>query len=434
MSNIKTSKHALKFANEQKKDNLSKFIDEYRRVSQLVIDEIWINGYEWEVDGEKHRFSVENNDLYFPQMMKGEIIDRLNITTFLTARALKCSLTQVAGMISAEVEKQRKRIFMLDKLKMEGNSKSKRKQLGLRLKQNIPQKPNCEFINPELNSICCDFMKTEGEFDGYFRLKSITKTKMDIRLPIKFHKHSKKLMETREQMNSYLISKTYVNIRWKKENTSKKTEGEILGCDQGMKDVITCSDKQVPPQTDIHGHSLQSIMEDMTNKKKGSKSFKRTQSHRKNFINWSINQLNFTNVKEIRLEKIWNIGYKSRTSRMMSHWTNTLIRDKIENKCEEEGIRLIHQSSTYRSQRCSGCGVVRKSNRKGKIYSCKHCLLEMDADLNASLNHIVNLPEIPYDLLKLQMNRGDGFYWLESGFYEFGTGRSLQSLPPVEVK
>ena len=175
-------------------------------------------------------------------------------------------------------------------------------------------------------------------------------------------------------------------------------------------------------------------MEDMTNKKKGSKSFKRTQSHRKNFINWSINQLNFTNVKEIRLEKIWNIGYKSRTSRMMSHWTNTLIRDKIENKCEEEGIRLIHQSSTYRSQRCSGCGVVRKSNRKGKIYSCKHCLLEMDADLNASLNHIVNLPEIPYDLLKLQMNRGDGFYWLESGFYEFGTGRSLQSLPPVEVK
>ena len=33
------------------------------------------------------------------------------------------------------------------------------------------------------------------------------------------------------------------------------------------------------------------------------------------------------------------------------------------------------QSSAYRSQRCSGCGIVRKQNRIGKVYKCNNCNL-----------------------------------------------------------
>jgi predicted RNA-binding Zn-ribbon protein involved in translation (DUF1610 family) len=434
MSKVKTSCHPVKFANKAKKDNLSVFIDEYRRVAQLVVNHVWENGYEWEDKKGKHSFSIQNNELCFPSMMKGDIINQIGITTFITARALKCLLTQVAGMISAETEKQRKRIYMLNNQKEEKKTKKQKSLLAKRIKQNIPHKPNCGNMNLELNSICCDWLETEGEFNGYLRLKSITKDKLEIKIPVKFHKHTRKLTRDREQMTSYLIGKSNINIRWKKELPQKKTEGEVVGADQGMKDVLTCSDKQQTPNKDIHGHSLESIMRKLASKKKGSNNFKKAQSHRTNFINWSLNQLNLTNIKELRLEKVWNIGYKSKTSRLMQHWTNTLIRDKVEAVCEENGVRLIHQSSTYRSQRCSGCGVVRKANRKGKLYTCKHCGLQIDADYNASLNHIVDLPEIPYTLRKLQMNRGNGFYWLETGFYEYGTGRSLQSLPPVEVK
>ena len=432
MSKVKTSCHTTKFANKAKLDNLSTFLVEYRRVGQLVIDHIWDNGYEWEDKTGKHKFSIQSSELYFPSMMKGEIIKQIGIDTFLTGRANKCLLTQLAGMISAECEKQRKRIYMLQVQKEEGKSKKQRKLLANRIKQNIPHKPNCSNINAELNSICCDFQETEGDFDGYLRLKSITKTKLEIKIPIKYHKHSRKLSKDREKLNSYLINESTINIRWKKELPQKKTSGIVVGADQGMKDVLTCSDKQTTPKQDTHGHSLESIMRKLASCKKGSKAFKRAQEHRKNFINWSINQLNLSNVKEIRLEKVWNIGYKSKTSRLMQHWTNTLIRDKVESICVESGVQLKHQSSTYRSQRCSGCGVVRKANRKGKIYTCKHCGLQIDADYNASCNHIVDLPEIPYKLRKLQMNRGNGFYWLESGIYEFETGRSLQSLPPVE--
>lgn len=429
---IKTSKHTIHFANKQKKENLSSFVNEYRRTALLVIDHIWENGYEWEDKKGEHRFSIQDNLLHFPIMMKGEIISNLNIKTFLTARALKCMLTQAAGIISAETEKQRKRLFMFDKQK-ENNKKAQCKHLIKKIKQNIPQKPDIIKINPELNSICCDWQETKkGKFDGYLRLKSITKTKMEIKLPIKFHRQSHKLAKTRKQMNSYLISKTKVDFRWQKEEGKQKKQGKVIGCDQGMKDVLACSDKQVTPKSCLHGHSLQTIISKLSKKKRGSHAFKKAQDHRKNFINWSLNQLNLKGIRELRLERIWNIRYKNRTNRIMSHWTNTLIRDKVEDMCEEEGIRLIHQSSTYRSQRCSSCGVVRKANRKGKVYSCKHCSLEIDSDLNASLNHEINLPKIPYSLRKLKKNRGNGFYWLKTGFYDFETSRSLQSLLPVK--
>lgn len=49
---------------------------------------------------------------------------------------------------------------------------------------------------------------------------------------------------------------------------------------------------------------------------------------------WSINQLDLKNVKQVNLEKVWNINFKSKTSRLMSHWTNTLIRDKLKSVCE----------------------------------------------------------------------------------------------------
>ena len=52
----------------------------------------------------------------------------------------------------------------------------------------------------------------------------------------------------------------------------------------------------------------------------------------------------------------------------------------------------------------------------------------MDADLNASLNHAIDLPDIPYPLREMKINRGNGFYWLPSGFYDFTSSRSLESL------
>jgi transposase len=84
----------------------------------------------------------------------------------------------------------------------------------------------------------------------------------------------------REQLTSYLISKSTINIRWKKNVSEKKTTGKIVAADQGMKDVLSCSDKQTTPKKDQHGHRLESILKKLAFKKKGSKAFKKAQAHR----------------------------------------------------------------------------------------------------------------------------------------------------------
>ena len=51
-------------------------------------------------------------------------------------------------------------------------------------------------------------------------------------------------------------------------------------------------------------HSLESIIQKLARKRKGSVAFKKAQDHRKNFINWSINRLNLKNVSEIVTKSI----------------------------------------------------------------------------------------------------------------------------------
>lgn len=306
--------------------------------------------------------------------------------------------TQLSGIIRAEVEKQKKRIYMYYKFKNEGKSKKELHLLIKKIKQNNPIKPNVDNIKMELNSICCDFVETEGYFDAFIRLKSITKTKIDIKLPIKYHRQHNKLKNINgsKRLNSFLIDNNSINIRYDFKEPSKKKDGEVVGVDQGIKDVITCSDQQVIPKYCNHNHSQESILKKICRKKKGSKAFKRAKEHQKNFVNWSINKLNLDGIKQINLKKIYNIGYKSKRNRFLSHWQNTLIRDKLKDYCAMQKVSVVEQSSTYRSQCCSACENVRKSNRKGKIYKCKNCGLEIDSDLNASLNHVVNLPDIPH--------------------------------------
>ncbi len=231
---------------------------------------------------------------------------------------------------------------------------------------------------------------------------------------------------------SFLFKKSSVDLRWELKPIEEKNYGISVGADQGYKDTLSLSDEQVTPHEDKHGHSLESIISKVSQKKKGSKAFKRAKAHQKNFINWTLNQLDLTNVKQLNLEKIRNITYKSGTSRKMSHWQNTLIRDKVEDLCTQNGVRFVQQSATYRSQRCSSCGQVRKANRKEKVYSCKNCSFEIDSDLNAAKNHEIDLPEIPWSLRELNLNR-KGFFWNPDGFKDL-EGRSLESLPLVEDK
>lgn len=422
---IRTSKHHFSsYINSGKEETLSLFVDECERMFNLILDDIWINGYKWSVENKEFEFNPRFKKLDTPKYIDYKKFSHHK--TILSARALNSVTDKLCGVLSASIEKQRKRLYQLQKFKDNKVDKLSYSKLINKIKQNNVVKPNIKNFKVELSSKCAKIDDVDDR--GFLVLSSLfnkdfSRKPLRIAIPIFNHKHSNRLKDKSiKRLGSFLVDKGSVDIRWELPEIPKKEQGIVVGVDQGYKDVVTLSNLQEIPKTCKHGHSLVSIIDRLSRKKKGSKSFKRSQDHRKNFINWTINQINLNNVNEIRLEEICNIGYKTSRSREISHWTNTLIRNKVEDVCQLNGVHFVEQTATYRSQRCSSCGNVRKSNRKSKIYNCKNCGLVIDADVNASLNHLADLPDVPYELRKMNLNRGNGFLWLENGFFDLNYG------------
>lgn len=417
MKVVRSTEHSLSSANLGKSSKYSDFCADYKRLLSFYVDYLWNTRIEY---GNGRVLDVKNEKLEVPKMYNYKNID-IPFYSPLSARAKSCCLDQALGMLSASLEKQRRRQYHLDNKQ----TRKKYEQVGF-------TKPSTENANIELRSLCACIVEKEGSkrtHDWYVVLKSLGKEYGKISIPLKNHKRSKYWQKQGFTMlGSFLFTPSSVQVRWEKE-VEEKTEGETLGADQGLKDTMTFSNGITTPKVDKQGKTIDFLMEKLSRKRKGSKAFKNARTELDNFIHWQFNELKKTNffdgVKAINLEKIWNIRFKKRTSRLMSHWSNPKIVEKFKRICEVSGVHIYEESSTYMSQRCSRCGLVKKSNRKKKVYKCPHCGMEIDSDLNASINHTLDLPPISYSFRRLGMNR-KGFFWQKNGLFDLN-GEELRS-------
>lgn len=393
---IGSTRHSYKSANRGKIQILTAAIEEYSRVALLAFNEIWNNGYK--------TFSIKAENLELQSFLDYKYF---NIKTTLSARALQCAVNQAGAIVRSVIEKQRRRFWI------EENKNVKLEKLTF-------TKPKIEFVSPELNSLCVGLKIEKNSIGVGFVSVNFGKNFGKINLPINDSSQWRKWKERGARLCTFIkLFKNRFQLSWDWKRHPFSQGDKIIGADQGFSDVLTLSDGQTTPKTCPHGHSLKSICESLSRKTKDSKGFKREQAHRKNFVNYSINQLNLSNIKEFRLEKVVNIRFGSGSSQLMSHWSNPLIRDKIKRRCEELEVPVVEQSCAYRSQRCNSCGNVRKANRNGKFYCCKNCGYENDSDLNAARNHEVDLPPITYRLLPPKANLGNGFFWKPEGIFTF---------------
>lgn len=113
------------------------------------------------------------------------------------------------------------------------------------------------------------------------------------------------------------------------------------------------------------------------------------------------------------MEDIRYLGQNRNVGGFLSKFEHSLIRSKLNMLCEDCGASLLLQANSYRSQRCSKCGFIHKLNRKKgtKQFVCINCGNIIDADLNAALNHSINLE--PKKLGQIDNERGE--FWLELG-------------------
>ena len=428
---VRTSSHSLKFANTGKLQTYSAFLEEYRKVAQIYVDFIWENEYRFpDKDGNIRIFNTKTDQLDCPSMYDYNLIP-IPFETKLSARALSSLVTQCCGAVSAATTLRKKYLYKIEKMNEAGENIPNR--LNELIEETQLSKPNADRMNPELSSKNIDFEESNGHFNLFVRLKYLGDFE-SICIPIKMHKQANKwknFCKNSDRKGSILLTDKSIQIRWEFEKEIK-TNGITVGADQGKITVLSLSDKQITTACDCHGHSLESIMKKMASKKKGSGAFRRAQAHRKNFINWSINTLDLSNINRINFEQIKNLRKGKSSSRCMSHFAYTIIQDKMSWKCEETGVQFLLQPSAFRSQRCSKCGWVHETNRNKKHFKCKMCGEALDSDLNASLNHETEICLIPESLMKSGLNRTDGFFWKPEGIFMKGGEEFRVPLPKNE--
>jgi len=407
---IRSVNHTLKFSNYRKQQNLSTLVEEYLSLMQSIIDYAWLNGIP------EFSFDQNKNKLNLKSLLPTSYLKQFD--TWLSARMKQAVGKQAVIMIKAACKKRSKQLYMLKKLQFEGKSAAK---LQSKIDRQPLIKPNASNVKLELDSRFIDFSTDANGFD-FIRISSIG-NKQFLKLPIKQTAPSKKWSKRGVLKQSIRLSKDNL---WTIYEIEKKEScgNEVVGADQGVLTTLTLSNG-ITTKECIHGHSLKSIQQKLSRCKKGSKGFGKAQDHRKNYINWSLNQINFSNIKEVRLEKIKRLRFKSKSSRYLSHWKYTLIKDKLVRLGEEKGFLLSEVSNEFRSQRCSSCGWVRKANRKGKTFCCRSCGYTADADLNAASNLKLDLYEIFYWVRLQKINR-EGFYWDSEGIYSV-TGERIVS-------
>lgn len=230
-------------------------------------------------------------------------------------------------------------------------------------------------------------------------------------MPFKKHRHFNKMLQKGNLKNGVRISNTTCTFMFELPEPIQKTKGNIIGIDIGQKTTLSCSNGKTV-ETDNHGHTYESICERLARKKKGSKSFAKTQKHRSNYIKWCVNQVNLDGIKQINLENIKYLRKGKRTRRSLGHWNYKELFDKLEAKFIDSGVLINKLNPTYTSQRCSECGWVRKGNRKLKRFRCDKCGYTADSDLNASINLSLDLMPIG-DKKRLPHSNRTGFYWNE---------------------
>lgn len=193
-----------------------------------------------------------------------------------------------------------------------------------------------------------------------------------------------------------------------------KTEGRTLGIDIGVHKVIADSDGK------FYGAGFKTLRNKINRKKHGSKAHKRAQIERSNYLNQCVNQLPWNELKAIGVEDLKGLkkgkqGRKSKKSfrKAMVPWTYRRVITRIQQRAQENRVRLVRVDPRNTSRRCSDCGTVSNLSRRGENYKCVICTFTADSDTNGALNVL--------DCTLHALRSSDS-----------ATASSVQSLGPIE--
>lgn len=365
---IRSSSLTLQFSTDKKLNTLDAVFDEYARVVNLYVNE-------------------------YSQAKTLPNFTPLKVETWLSVRLQQCAGKQALEIVRStrkkEFEIRQKRYKKVYKYFIKKNRQLKflsKKLSELKLQYKIKPRFDGKTIN--LDTRFWVLNKSENSFDFWVVLSSIG-NKIKLCLPLKNHKHNKKFNNWKRLTSCCLMrnnGKFKIELIYEKETPVIQKEKKELAIDAGINSLLSCSDGKQ------YGLELKQLINELNNKQQKSHSYNRKLSQIHNYVRMCVNQLSFASLSDLILEKLKyiQIGTRGRvnkaTRKLLKSWNLGLLRSAIEQKCEENCVRLHYVSPKYTSRTCPICGHIDKRNREGTVFKCVKCGFEDNADLNAAKN------------------------------------------------
>lgn len=236
---------------------------------------------------------------------------------------------------------------------------------------------------------------SKNSFDYWIKISTSEKGK-PILVPVKSYNYANKYFGTWTLIKGGKLIKTKKGwsliLSFEKETYKKKNIGKFIGIDIGIKKLIVDSDGKE------YGKNIERLMDKIQRKQQGSKAFERALKERDCYINKTVKELPFKEMKIIAMENIKDIKKNTKKEKRLNkqfrskfqRWTYSKLISRVEQLSEVAGVQCLKVAPAFTSQTCNRCGFVHKLNRNGEIFKCKNCGYTLDADFNASLN-ILNL-------------------------------------------
>jgi len=397
MKIIRSTKCSLSNITFSKKQQLSVVLKEYSITVNFFINHFWNNG------------SVSKAELFKP------IIDLPE--TWLSARLRKVAAREALDLISSSKEcfaSNKKQLQLsitsikskIKSLSKEPNSKQNRrkinnlhckfKKIQNKLSMMQPTIPKHSGNSMNVSSNIAELQQSKNNFDAWLRLYCIG-NKINLYLPIKFHKHYNYLNTIGKRLNSYIITKDYVQFCFEIETGKKKDVHKILGIDTGINALASTSDNHQ------YGTDIKSHIDRIKRCKYGSKGQKTARRALRQRIDEVAKEVvNQTDL--LVVEKLKNMNNNSKLKERLSRnirssigsWNYSYWLKRLEMQCESNRVSFRTVSPAYTSQKCPRCGHINRMNRLGEMFTCQKCGYTGNADCTAAVNILERYIAGPY--------------------------------------
>jgi putative transposase len=140
------------------------------------------------------------------------------------------------------------------------------------------------------------------------------------------------------------------------------------------------------------GKEMRDVCATVSRRVPGSKGKHKARSARDQYIDQAVDKIPWNKINVLVIEDLTDLkrGKKKNQSKkvrkMLSPWRYRRALNRIEQRCQENGVRLVRVNPANTSRCCPNCGKVSKLNRSGEEFLCIACGHTDDADGVGALN------------------------------------------------